>query len=76
MKHVVGDESKAQEYNVIDSYLDHHSERKVIFDANVHGYFNPGDRFSKPALANGVFVIDSQNWDVRRNNNRIKFIAY
>ncbi len=76
MKHIVGDESKAQEYNVIDSYLDHHSERKVIYEANVHGYFTPSERFNKTSLGNGVLVIDTQSYDVRNDNNRIKFITY
>lgn len=85
MKHVVGDESKSQEYNVIDQYLDHHSERKVIYNRNMHGLFNPNQTFSHSwyneathteESFNGNLVIDNYSFDIKRNDNTIKFIEF
>lgn len=88
MKHKQGNESKAQEYNVIDEYLDHHSERRVIFEHNMHEYFKPNEKFSKTQYYDadlgqmadtdfdGTLMIDTQSWDIRDNNNRIKFIEF
>lgn len=76
LKHVCGDESKAQEYNVVDLYLDHNSERKVIYDRNMHGYFKPYEKFAKSGQFDGTLMIDSYSYDLRQNNNSIKFIAF
>ena len=83
MKHVVGDEPKAQEYNIIDLYLDHYGgmkpngspDRKVIFEHSMHELFKPNKVFSKSQFE-GNLMIDSQSYDIANNNNRIKFIAF
>ena len=75
MKHISGDEEKVQEFNVVDAYLDHNSDPKPIIEANIHGLVNPTTKFSKNQIA-GTFVVDSQSFDVRNNNNRIKIIAF
>lgn len=75
MKHVAGDTDKEQEYNIVDLYLDHHSDRKVIFDANLHGMFEPYSKFSKSQF-NGNLMIDNYSFNMRDNNNSIKFIAF
>ena len=75
MKHVVGDTDKEQEYNIVDLYLDHHSDRKVIFNQNMHGMFAPYRKFSKSQF-NGNLMIDSYSYDVRDDNNNIKFIQF
>lgn len=75
VKHQEGDEEKEQEFNVVDLYLDHHSERKPIMEANIHGMANPDSRYIKN-LIEGTYVIDSQSFDVRQNNNRIKIISF
>lgn len=85
LKHVVGDEAKTQEYNIVDMYLDHHSERKIIYTRNMKGYYLPNTKFTKPGRVidgvlegnlEGTFMIDSQSYDLRTNNNKIKFIAF
>ena len=82
MKHKAGDTEKEQEYNIVDLYLDHHSDRKVIYNRNMKGYFKPYQKFSKPGnnegegKLDGTFMIDTQSFDFRENNNKIKFIAF
>lgn len=75
MKHIAGDTDKEQEYNIVDLYLDHHSDRKVIFDANLHGMYEPYMKFNKSQF-NGNLMIDNYSFNMRDNNNSIKFIAF
>lgn len=75
MKHSTSGEYKVQEYNIVDLYLDHYSDRKVIYNQNVHGLFTPNSKFSKSQF-DGVLMIDSQSYNFRDNNNTVKFIAY
>lgn len=82
LKHKAGDTEKEQEYNIVDLYLDHHSDRKVIYNRNMKGYFKPYQKFSKPGnnegegKLDGTFMIDTQSFDFVENNNKIKFIAF
>lgn len=75
MKHVVGDEEKTQEYNLVDMYLDHNSERKVIFNRSMQNYFRPNAKFNKNQF-DGTLMIDTQSFDIRHNSNTIKFIEF
>lgn len=75
LSHVSGDEAKVQEYNIVDAYLDHYSEPKPIFEANIHNLVSPISHFTKNQIA-GDFLVDSQSFDVRRRNNRIKIISF
>lgn len=75
MKHVVGDEEKVQEFNIVDMYLDHNSERKVIFNRSMKNYFKPNKKFNKNQF-DGTLMIDTQSYDVKNNNNAIKFIEF
>ena len=75
MKHKNGDSNKEQEFNVVDAYLDHHSERKPIIETNIHGLAAPNAKYLKNMIE-GMYVLDSQSYDVRRNNNRIKIISF
>lgn len=75
MKHQCSADDKEQEFNVVDAYLDHHSERKPIIEANVHDWQHPLTKYSKNQIS-GTFVLDSQSWNVRENNNRIKIISF
>lgn len=74
MKHVVGDEEKTQEYNIVDMYLDHNSERKTIYEQNVHGLYPPYKKFSSTEFNN--LMIDSQSYNFKKDNNNIKFIEF
>lgn len=82
LKHQDNEAEKAQEYNVIDMYLDHHSERKSIYEKNVHGLFDPNEKFNvkwtnrDETMIEGTFLIDSQSYDVAADNNRINIIAF
>lgn len=78
---------KTHEWNVVDQYLDHHSERKPIYDAAIHGYWKPYEIFNygryllAPENSQGIQVpynlyIDRQSFDCLKNKNEIHFIAY
>ena len=75
LKHVAGDVDKEQEYNIVDLYLDHHSDKKFIYNTNVHSMQCPVSNFNY-SLINGNFVIDSQSFNLDENNNKIKLIAF
>lgn len=75
LKHVEGDEGKAQEKNVIDSYYYHHVQPKKKYTCNMHGLAKPDDIFTSSAI-DGRFVLDSYLYDVRNDNNEITLIQY
>lgn len=81
MQHGDGSSYKIQEYNIIDNYLNHYSDRKIIFECNVHGLHPPYETFTKSGADDssylpGNYVIDSYQYDLSTDNNRIKFIQY
>lgn len=87
MRHIVGSDGdvdtpadgviddKEQEFNVVDAYLDHHSERKPIIECNIKNLAQPNSKYLKNMIE-GMYVLDSQSFDVRKNNNRIKIISF
>ena len=75
MKHSAGDEYKVQEYNVVDLYLDHYSDRKVIWKQNLHGYSRPNAKYVNKEF-NGTLMVDTQSYDFRLDNNSMKLIAF
>ena len=75
LKHKNSDSEKEEEYNIIDMYLDHYSDRKVIYDCNIHGLYSPSTRFEYDYL-DGDFVIDRQSYDLKNDNNNIKIISF
>lgn len=75
LKHKFRTESKVQEYNVIDQYLDHYGDKRVIYEANIHYLPSPLDRFTVNTL-DGNFMVDSSTIDLKQNNTRIKLIQY
>lgn len=71
---------REQEYNLIQRELRHHSEPRIIYNANRGSWLKP---WSKVQLSdaseiddNKKFVVDSQEFDVRNANNRVKMIEY
>lgn len=71
-----GSDSNTQEYNIVDLYLDHYSDRKVIYTRAMEGYFTPDKTFYKTSLGGNTMVIDSQEYDIRSDNNTVKFIEF
>lgn len=78
IRHINRDSAKTQEYNIIDNYLDHHSERKVIYECNLHNYYSPISIFdySQYLDIDSALVVDTQSYDVANDNNRIKLIQF
>lgn len=75
LKHGCGDTSKVQEYNIVDLYLDHHSDKKIMYKCNLHGLQKPYNKFTTNNLS-GTFVIDKQNYDLYNDNNSINMIVF
>ena len=78
---------QVQEYNIIDSHIIHHSDRKPIYTANVNGRYKPYECFNygryllDTNISTGIsvpydFVIDSYDIDLKYDRTNIKMIAY
>lgn len=83
IKHVNahGGEEKIQEYNVIDEYLDHYSERRPVYECNIHGYYNPLQMFEYQYITdenneNYIFMNDAQRYNMRLDKNTINLISF
>lgn len=66
---------KEQEKNLIDLYYEHYSEPKRIYECNIHQYLIPYTIVTTTAIG-GTYIVDSQEFDLKMNNNRIKLIEY
>lgn len=75
MRHVTSSEDKVQEFNIVDAYLDHNSDPKPILEANIKEMVLPTTKYVKEQIE-GLFVVDSQSFNVRERNNRIKIISF
>ena len=75
LKHRNQAQAKIQEYNLVDMYLDHYSDKKIIYKANIHGMYTPDTKFSKTSLP-GTFFIDSNSYDLREDINKVNLIAF
>jgi len=75
LKHRHSTASKEQEKNLIDLYYDHYSEPKRIYECNLHQYLLPYAKLTTTALG-GTYMVDSQEFDLKANNTRIKLIEY
>lgn len=75
LKHRHSTSSKEQEKNLIDLYYDHYSEPKRIYECNLHQYLLPYARLTTTSLG-GTYVVDTQEFDLKANNIRIKIIEY
>lgn len=75
---------QVQEYNKIDAYVIHHSDRKPIYEANVKGMILPYETFyygrnnllQPDGYTPYEFVLDSQSYDLLYNRTKIKMIVF
>lgn len=75
MQHKTKITAREQEHNICDRYIDHYSERKIIYKCNVRGYMDPRVRYNYTQLSD-KFILDSQEWNLRSNNSTLKLIQY
>lgn len=75
LKHRNSESAKEQEKNLIDLYHEHYSEPKRIYECNIHQKLLPYAKLTTTALG-GTYVVDTQEFDLKMNNNRIKLIEY
>lgn len=67
--------TKRQEHNLVNMYYDHFNSQKKIYESTIHDYLNPGSPVQTTATE-GNFIIDTQFYDVKLNQNIIKLIEY
>lgn len=75
LKHRHSDTAKEQEKNLIDLYYEHYSSPKRIYECNVHSKLFPYAKVNATAIG-GTYTVDTQEYDIKMNNNRIKLIEY
>lgn len=75
LKHRHSENAKEQEKNLIDLYYDHYSSPKRIYECNIHQKLLPMTKVTTTAIG-GTYIVDTQEFDVKLNNNRIKLIEY
>ena len=75
MRHIYHVDAREQEHNICDKYMDHYSDRKIVYKCNAHGYMDPRARYKYTQLSD-KFVLDSQEWNLQQNNNTIKLIEF
>ena len=70
------DSTQRQEMNIVDRYVDHHTDPKRIYNCVVHNYFDPYTVFDSSIFGNSRFVLDEQEYDVKNNVNTMKLIEF
>lgn len=75
IKHVNSQSFKEQEKNLIDMYYEHYNSPKRIYECNIHGLIQPYSVVYVASLG-GKYIVDSQSFDLKQNNNTIKLIEY
>lgn len=75
IKHANGLTYKEQEKNLIDMYYEHFNTPKRIYNCNIHGLALPYS-VAYVASLGGKYIIDTQSFDVKQNNNTIQLIEY
>ena len=71
----ISNEDKIQEYNIIDNYLDHYSERKTIYEVNLYTDIQPDNVYTVNNLE-GNFILDSYSWDLNNDKKTCKLIQF
>lgn len=74
MKHITSDE-KVQELNIVDMYLDHYSDKKIIYKCHIRGLRDPRNLFTANNIT-GTMVIDKQEYDLYSDINTTTLIVY
>ena len=72
----VGTKNKVQEQNLIDMYYEHYSNPCKIYTMNIRYREAPYKRITLGSTISGEYVIDSQNFDLKKSNNEITLIEY
>jgi len=65
-----------QELNIVNRYVEHYSNPKMIYNCQVHDYYKPWLCVEPYALNNIRMIVDEQEYDVKANTNELKLIEY
>lgn len=67
--------TQRQEQNIIDKYFNHHKSPKLIYNCQVHNYFEPYSVVKTTVFGdNHKFVVDEQEYDIKNNVNELKLV--
>lgn len=74
---LLGDD-EIQEMNLIERKLTHYGHPTKTYNCHRMGWQDPWKRLqlSDAADLEGIFMIDSQSWDIRMHNNTVKLIEF
>lgn len=75
IKHRNSSYSQEQEKNLIDLYYEHYNSPKRIYECNLHKELVPYSKLTTTAIG-GTYIVDTQEVDLKMNNNRVKLIEY
>ena len=67
---------QTQELNIIDRYIEHHSNPKKIYNCTVRGYYEPWKCLRVTALNNCKMIVDEQEYNVLTDINELKLVEY
>ena len=67
-------EVKVEELNIIDRYVEHHTNPKKIYNCTIHGYYEPWRCLTVKALNNTKMIVSEQDYDVIHDSNEVKLI--
>lgn len=67
-------EVKVEELNIIDRYVEHHTNPKKIYNCTIHGYFEPWRCLTVKALNDTKMIVSEQDYDVIHDSNEVKLI--
>lgn len=71
--------NKEQEYEIISKLYRHYQVPHKVYECNRKTLLAPYMKVDMPSssgLNSGVYVVDSQSFDVRNRNNRVKIIEF
>lgn len=75
LKHTLGDSYKEEEKNLIDMYYQHYSDPKRKYTCNISDLQEPYKKVSINTIG-GLYIIDTQSYDLKYCNNKITLIEY
>ena len=72
--------TQEQEYNLIGRELRHYEEPRIVYNANRGQWLNPWCRVQLSDASEisdlKKFVVDTQEYDVREHNNRVRMVEF
>lgn len=75
-KDFVNNTQGIQENLLIQQYVNHFNSPKVIYNCEIHNYKEPYKAIKTTSIPDKIFVIDSQEYNIKADVNAVKLIEY